>query len=112
MTPCLDRSHGKIAMRSAPAGAPRRACVNIVNLLESEHRRQLLWDRGPGWRERVLGPVTTIQGFVSPSRTARPHASTRHSSRSSAFTDSAYRDARSRLRLVVFGAPATGRGLP
>jgi hypothetical protein len=83
------------------ADALRRVRVAIANLLEPEPLRQLCRDCGHRWRERVLGPVTTIQLFVlqvlhgNTACAHLPHLS------ELAFINSAYCDARSRLRLVV-----------
>ena len=86
------------------ADALRRVQKDIATLLEPEPLRQLCWDCGHRWRERILGPVTTIHLFVlqvlhgNTACAHLPHLS------GIAFTDSAYCDARSRLPLAVLRA--------
>src|SRR4051812_39198165 len=86
------------------ADALRRVRDDLATLLEPEPLRQLCRDFGHRWRERVLGPVTTIHLFVlqvlhgNTACAHLPHLS------GMAFTDSAYCDARSRLPLAVLKA--------
>jgi Transposase DDE domain len=86
------------------ADALRRVRDDIATLLEPEPLRQLRRDCGHRWRERVLGPVTTIHLFVlqvlhgNTACAHLPHLS------GMAFTDSAYCEARSRLPLAVLQA--------
>jgi hypothetical protein len=84
--------------------ALRRIQNDLATLLEPEPLRQLCRDCGHRWRERILGPVTTIHLFVlqvlhgNTACAHLPHLS------GMAFTDSAYCDARSRLPLAVLQA--------
>jgi hypothetical protein len=86
------------------ADALRRIQNDLATLLEPEPLRQLCRDCGHRWRERILGPVTTIHLFVlqvlhgNTACAHLPHLS------GMAFTDSAYCDARSRLPLAVLQA--------
>ena len=86
------------------ADALRQVRDDLATLLEPEPLRQLCRDCGHRWRDRVLGPVTTIHLFVlqvlhgNTACAHLPHLS------GIAFTDSAYCDARSRLPLAVLRA--------
>jgi hypothetical protein len=86
------------------ADALRRVQNDIATLLQPEPLRQLCRDCGHHWRERVLGPVTTIHLFVlqvlhgNTACAHLPHLA------GIAFTDSAYCEARSRLPLAVLQA--------
>jgi hypothetical protein len=86
------------------ADALRQVRDDLATLLEPEPLRQLCRDCGHRWRERVLGPVTTIHLFVlqvlhgNTACAHLPHLS------GMAFTDSAYCEARSRLPLAVLQA--------
>ena len=86
------------------ADALRQVRDDLATLLEPEPLRQLCRDCGHRWRDRVLGPVTTIHLFVlqvlhgNTACAHLPHLS------GIAFTDSAYCDARSRLPLAVLQA--------
>jgi hypothetical protein len=82
----------------------RQVRDDLAKLLEPEPLRQLCRDCGHRWRERVLGPVTTIHLFVlqvlhgNTACAHLPHLA------GMAFTDSAYCDARSRLPRPVLQA--------
>jgi Transposase DDE domain len=84
--------------------ALRQVGDDIAKLLEPEPLRRLCRDCGHRWRERLLGPVTTIHLFVlqilhgNTACAHLPHLS------GMAFTDSAYCEARSRLPLAVLQA--------
>jgi len=86
------------------ADALRQVRDDLATLLEPEPLRQLCRDCGHRWRDRVLGPVTTIHLFVlqvlhgNTACAHLPHLA------GIAFTDSAYCDARSRLPLAVLRA--------
>jgi Transposase DDE domain len=86
------------------ADALRQVRDDLATLLEPEPLRQLCRDCGHRWRERILGPVTTIHLFVlqvlhgNTACAHLPHLS------GMAFTDSAYCEARSRLPLAVLQA--------
>jgi hypothetical protein len=83
------------------ADALRQVGDDLATLLEPESLRQLCRDCGHRWRERMLGPVTTIHLFVlqvlhgNTACAHLPHLA------GMAFTDSAYCQARSRLPLAV-----------
>ena len=84
--------------------ALRQVRDDLATFLEPEPLRQLCRDCGHRWRERILGPVTTIHLFVlqvlhgNTACAHLPHLS------GMAFTDSAYCAARSRLPLAVLQA--------
>jgi Transposase DDE domain len=86
------------------ADALRQVRDDLATLLEPEPLRQLCRDCGHRWRERILGPVTTIHLFVlqvlhgNTACAHLPHLS------GMAFTDSTYCEARSRLPLAVLQA--------
>jgi hypothetical protein len=86
------------------ADALRQVQNDLATLLEPEPLRQLCRDCGHRWRERILGPVTTIHLFVlqvlhgNTACAHLPHLA------GIAFTDSAYCEARSRLPLAVLQA--------
>jgi hypothetical protein len=86
------------------ADALRQVRDDLAMLLDPEPLRQLCRDCGHRWRDRVLGPVTTIHLFVlqvlhgNTACAHLPHLS------GIAFTDSAYCDARARLPLTVLQA--------
>ena len=86
------------------ADALRQVRDDLATLLEPEPLHQLCRDCGHRWRDRVLGPVTTIHLFVlqvlhgNTACAHLPHLS------GIAFTDSAYCEARSRLPLAVLQA--------
>jgi hypothetical protein len=86
------------------ADALRQIRDDLATLLEPESLRQLCRDCGHRWRERVLGPVTTIHLFVlqvlhgNTACAHLPHLA------GTAFTDSAYCQARARLPLTVLQA--------
>lgn len=86
-----------------------RVRVDIANLLESEAPRQHSRDRGHRWSERVLDPVTTVHLFAL--QVLHGNIACLHLSEF-ALTDSANCVVRSRLRLAVLRAHATGQGLP
>jgi hypothetical protein len=86
------------------AEALRLVRDDLSTTLEPESLRQLCRDCGHRWRERLLGPVTTIHLFVlqilhgNTASAHLPHLA------GLAFTDSAYCQARARLPLFVLQA--------
>ena len=79
------------------ADALRQVQNDLAMLLEPEPLRQLCRHCGHRWRERVLGPVTTIHLFVLQVLHGNTACAYLPLLSGVAFTDSAYCDARSRL---------------
>lgn len=94
--PCRPGRHGGAATFPPLNDAPRRVGDALAPIFEPDSWRQLGRDRGYRWRERPLDPVVTVPLFglqVLHGDTARAHRPHRSGL---AFTDSAYRRARSR----------------